>query len=249
MIPFVLCTGMRRSGSTWSYNVVRLIVHAIAGKLNKPFACGYGDCDYAYQKFEANPETFYVVKNHHPSKSSIALIGEGKIGNIYTIRDPRDAVVSILQLGETEGGIDAALQSTEQALTVYRMLEKSGNTLFVEYEALRDSSHHEIQRIAQYLNVSLDDNSISILQQKVSVQKGMALVGSLKTVDSSTVHFQGTNRVDNQTLLHEKHFNDGLSRKWLTELKEEEWRWMNRQLKPWLIDLGYETEDSIRLLV
>ena len=61
----VLCTGMIRSASSWSYNAARLLLARHSDKL----VCGYSD-DIGKALKEAKNAEHIIIKTHKPDNSA-----------------------------------------------------------------------------------------------------------------------------------------------------------------------------------
>jgi hypothetical protein len=92
----VIVSGMPRSGSTWSYNVCRQILDQ-AGMPLDPATGLYGDGDEVDEIVARGPMpgAALLVKCHIPGRRTVAAMKAGRVRNIYTYRDPRDAVASL----------------------------------------------------------------------------------------------------------------------------------------------------------
>ena len=89
----VLCTGMPRSGSTWLFNAVRLLLQSEAAEV-----CSYWKGDFDALKFlrSAGPEKILLLKIHRHSP-----VLEKKAAVIfYSIRDIRDVIASKIRRGD-----------------------------------------------------------------------------------------------------------------------------------------------------
>jgi hypothetical protein len=90
---FYWTLGMYGSGSTWLYNVVRQLVFAGRGTLD--FRQGYSESFEQIRREPLESQT-YVIKSHHPDDAFLDLMKQLAHRTIITIRDPRDAVTSLL---------------------------------------------------------------------------------------------------------------------------------------------------------
>src|ERR1051326_1824676 len=93
----VLCAGLKSSGSTWLYNAVIQICEASEGKKVtsgrvRPF---YAD---RISDFPAGAERskILVVKTHIPSPSLLFLTLFTRGTVFMTVREPRDAIASLM---------------------------------------------------------------------------------------------------------------------------------------------------------
>jgi hypothetical protein len=149
-ISKVICSGMMRSGSTWSFNIVRLIMQEMFGNVHTTYA-NYDDID----KVIARLNGLAVIKAHFPSKKVVADILDSKVMNVFTARDPRDCYVSrrAFQGNESKGDSLRLIKNSELYATAF--LSKPETTLFVMYENIVCNPIREIQRIGEYLGCEI----------------------------------------------------------------------------------------------
>jgi sulfotransferase family protein len=91
----VVCLGLPRSGSTWLYNVARELLGRRYPE--GPIACGFSDDFTAPQSTGARPVRCFLIKAHNPTAHFRALLGSTSARLLISIRDPRDAVASLMQ--------------------------------------------------------------------------------------------------------------------------------------------------------
>ncbi len=94
----VTCTGMPRSGSTWSYNVVRQLLESVDGKQNvtAQYREGAGGDEAIENALAASAHQ--VIKLHYPQQLTMNAIRNGGVWNIYTFRDPVTALASFREM-------------------------------------------------------------------------------------------------------------------------------------------------------
>src|SRR4051794_18506060 len=96
----VLCTGMMRSGSTWSFNVCRLLAQVAAKQRDLPFWSGYltlQNCEKFLTQSHGNFPGPTVIKAHGIGLMAQRYLRDGKAAAVCTFRDPRDCLVSLIQ--------------------------------------------------------------------------------------------------------------------------------------------------------
>ena len=106
----VLCVGLKSSASTWVFNVVVEILRASRGDISQmsrtvspgaAFEPG-GVMSFYSDAIEAFPEGaehagYLVIKTHKPARSLRYLAGAGGAKVLISVREPRDAVASLMQ--------------------------------------------------------------------------------------------------------------------------------------------------------
>jgi hypothetical protein len=92
----VVCLGLPRSGSTWVYNVARELLRRRYPE--GPIACGFSD-DWAAAvgAVRSRPVRCFLIKAHTPKGNLGELLDPPGAHLIVSIRDPRDAVASLMQ--------------------------------------------------------------------------------------------------------------------------------------------------------
>src|SRR6476660_8314714 len=97
--PLVFCTGMLRSGSTWSFNVCRLMGKVIAGRERKPMWSGYlmaEETGAFFNQVENDRPGPTILKIHKLTPRGLDLLHSGGAKAVCTFRDPRDCVASMM---------------------------------------------------------------------------------------------------------------------------------------------------------
>lgn len=243
----IFCTGLIRSGSTWSYNVCRIIGTALAGQLKIPFWCGYrdaGNLDSVLDDVTNRENAIAVIKTHWPSKRVLEFMRHKSVKNVYTIRDPRDCVASRqLKTKDTfENSLQLIVKNLAAYFPHYRQLE---NTLFIRYEEMMQDARRSVNLIASHLGVALSEDVASRIHQETSMENAKRIAESLRARSPDTLIHDRDHLVDPLTMLHDNHIQGGICGRWREEYNSEQKRTLMKALKPWLLVLGYETNDSI----
>ena len=87
-----LCCGLHGSGSTWVFNLVREICRS----QRVDFVSAHRDCE-ANLPWDAAGAKLIVARSHNPFESFQSFIATSGNPAVITVRDPRDAVVSLMQ--------------------------------------------------------------------------------------------------------------------------------------------------------
>lgn len=214
----VLCTGVMRSASTWSYNVCRVIVGMVAEKLGMPFYSQYME-EEELEKFLLSDASLnngaMVVKAHRVGLNAIMLTRKGIVKNVCTIRDPRDCVASRrLFKDETfETSVNLVKSS------FYSPMRLQDETLYVDYKDIIDDPVLEIRWIMEHLNIQSPDNSIVA-----------AHIHDALTMDKvKEINPEG--EVDSATEFHKNHTHGGIIGRWQEELNPREVEYIMMNLK------------------
>lgn len=235
-----LCTGMLRSGSTWSFNVCRLLLQHIANRDGQPFTSFYRDhqtLDKYLIENATKQNGQLVVKVHSPAEYAMQLIYTGKANNIYTYRDPRDCVASHQTYDDVSFDISVALIRTN--LLFMDEYRKSNHSLYIAYEEMMRDPLQQINKIVNYLKLDIDSNIIEEIHQQTNYEASKNIVSELETSTNSNVYRDREHVVDGQTLLHQNHIQGGNNGRWKSQFTANQIDILNREFKPWLDSLGY----------
>lgn len=240
----ILCTGMLRSASTWSYNVCRLLLEAQNMEFEGGFV-GEGEEVDNFIKHYSLAHQNLLIKSHKPGPQSIQYISEGKAQSIYTYRDPRDSLCSGLQFSEFDfsslliGGVNSL-----RALTFYQ--DKS---LFVRFDNVKISPMQEIERISRYLGFDCEVSVYEKIAAATSLESSKKVILDLQSSQRNDVLQIGTYTIDRKTLFHSNHIGSSKIGRWKDDLNSEEKLLVNAVFKKWLIDLEFEQYESVTMLI
>lgn len=143
----VVCLGLPRSGSTWVYNVARELLGRRYPE--GPIACGFSDDFSAPASTGPRAVRCFLIKAHNPTAHFRALLGSTSVRLLISIRDPRDAVASLMQ-GFRLPFHDAAgaVYSSAKALV---SIARCRHDLLLRYEDGFPDQIRTVQRIAAAL--------------------------------------------------------------------------------------------------
>ena len=243
----VFCTGMPRSASTWSYNVSRLL----AGATGRPCVGGFvGERAQVDQFLETTPITprhVVILKTHMPGDKALALIAAGTAKNVFTYRDPRDVVCSRMTFEGKD--FDTALAGVAGSLKFRDWYRANSATLFVKYEEMMTDAPRQARAIGRYLGIGVDDALIARIASQTSLDASRGVVQGLAAAPEGQTVRIGDRTVDRTTLLQTGHIHRGAVHRWRTELDGPSQHRALETLAKWLVELGYETRDSLTCLL
>lgn len=177
----VLCAGIPRSGSTWLYNAVRLLLTQSAGEGNV-----YGAWIEQYDP--ASAAMWHVVKVHEPNES---LLWRAKTA-LTSRRDLRDIAASAWKRGWINDE-PSALTFLEDVVRQHTFWKDRCGYEMVYESMLRDPTV-ELRRIANIVDVRVTDEDIAETSDQIN---------ALGFDESNAAPF------DPATLLHKRHVADG----------------------------------------
>lgn len=203
----VLCNGMIRSASTWSYNVALHLMRAAAGSL---VYGDYGEDTRAFLAAAPPSARYRVLKCHMLDALARELIDAGRAKVIYTCRDLADAAASFMRMFQYD--FDHTWLALQGALELYRLHRESGKALILGYHSVISQPLDAIAGIARYLGIEAPREILRAIGEKTSIESARARVDQLKSgVDADKLVRFDRFVHDRETLLNLDHIRDGSS--------------------------------------
>ncbi len=147
----VLCAGLFSSGSTWVFNVARQLLRLDTG--SSRIVSIYADAISDAQEADIAEADVLVIKSHQPSATLRALSRLAGMRMLVTVRDPRDAVVSLMTRFEMPLG--AALPTIMESSRAIAALRARTDALVLRYEDGFTESRETVDAIAAYLGLTI----------------------------------------------------------------------------------------------
>lgn len=192
---FVISASAPRAGSSWYFNMTNDMLmaagHQNIRQLYEKYQLGdlmnFPNCNVGvlYGSKLARLEALhwqagaFVVKTHEkPTRLLRWLTALGRTKSTYIYRDPRDRLVSILEVGAKRRATNptdpfAQVRSFEEALEFLQsplrhlqMWQNHPQTLIVRYEDLLEDAFAELQRLNNFLGFGLPDERLREIIQK-----------------------------------------------------------------------------------
>lgn len=227
----VVC-GMQRSASTWSYNVCRDVARR-AGLEIDPSSGQYGSEDMVAKVAEGvAPNAALLLRNHWLDPAMLDLIKRREVHAVYTVRDPRDVVASIL---ETFGNnFKNAVRDLERSLTIMEALKAGDSALVLRFPDIMAAPERMVSAIADYLGLPIPDDDAQAIADALSRDKLRR-----KSTDLSPENQKIYNgfSYDSDTLLLDNHIRLERPADWKEHLSESQGRflsWHWRDSLDWL---------------
>ena len=201
----ILCDGMVRSGSTWSFNV--------ALKLLK-------SCDpsrKAFGTYNDNPAVLaaaikprfsnLVIKSHSLDPFGQELCVRGAIKTIYTWREPSDVVASCTRMfGSSAPHWIGVLRN---ALRIWRFHQTTNSACIVSYEEIRLEPLAAIERIAGYLGLAIESEQLRGIAEEFSFERVKRFSQHIGGLEPSRQIRGDYDVFDRVTLFHKDHIRNG----------------------------------------
>lgn len=212
--PVILCAGLPRSGSTWIYNAAL----ELCRKHGNTVGLYADDFPENFAELIDGSDTL-VIKSHTPSTSLCHLVRFVGGKSIISIRDPRDCVVSLMEVFgfEKSSAILSVKRSADAIEKLFVGEPSSPSSVFV-YESIPDRLEaimrlgHEIgypvdARFAQAIADSLEPETI---RTRVMELERQGVLDSSNAAESYT----------NETHWHPGHVGNGRIGKYVDTLSE-----------------------------
>lgn len=247
MSPIIICNGVIRSGSTWSYNVCRLLGQILAGRRSQPFGTMYLNPESLERFFQADVNSRdgpIVIKGHNTGPVALEWIRTGRARAVCTLRDPRDCVASSLKYWGV--GFDAALAKVVASYNFLPSYIDFGRTLFVRYEDMMNDRLWQIKRIAAHVQIDISPHEVEMIDAQTDIPSNRKICQELTTrTDDLTDVVVGEHRRDRVTLLHDNHIDSAEVGRWKRDLTPEQGQYLTKLFQRNLQVLGYEIDPSL----
>jgi hypothetical protein len=199
----IVCNGMPRSASTWSFNVVLALLRNL-----QPDREVYADYEERIGHFlERVPATaaHAVVKCHQldPRGREMAHAGAARV--IYTWRDPVDAVASCMRMFDHD--FDTALDAVRPSLELLSFHRRHGTALILHYESITAAEVDAVKRIATYLGLDEHSQAVHEVRRETCIDRMKQRSESLPD-EAELIALTGFPH-DPRTLLHPNHIRHG----------------------------------------
>jgi Sulfotransferase domain len=202
----VLCNGMPRSASTWSFNVCRLLFHDLHPK--STLCARYHENLAEVIDPLRGSYDHVVLKCHTLDQRGRELCRTGVARAIYTHRDPFDAIHSAMVM--FRHSFEEALESIRGSLALYDFHLSTGEAHIVSYDAIVGTPERAIADLAAYLELS-DLNAFPEAVRRISAQTSMDAMKEIARQVGRERHGIRTPRsiYDPETHVHRDHIRDG----------------------------------------
>src|SRR5947209_82518 len=204
----VLCNGMPRTASTWSFNVTKAILRACFP--GEGLQAGPSEAPVRFLK-SANPEARHIViKCHGLTPLARTLVRTRAAKVVFTTRDLADAVASAMAaFGDSfDRVVDVVMMPTLGLPAFHR---ESGNSVIVRYEEIVNRPQCAIRRIGEYLaGDKVTPRMVEEVAARTCFERMRERVEEINTIaEPGRLVDTGTNLYDPETMLFRHHMGDG----------------------------------------
>ncbi|HLJ63170.1 MAG TPA: hypothetical protein VKT70_03635 [Stellaceae bacterium] len=198
----VICDGMLRSGSTWSFMAaVALLKAQNQGEVRGFYSDDPADIFTAL----ADPSAHTVIKSHLPAPAFYELCRAGAVKVIYTWRCPYAVVASAVRMfGLSQ---DEWREALRHALRLWAFHQATNSACIIPYPALTLAPGPSLCAIASTLEVGLESAIAGSVADAVSLEQAKKISDG---VDDTRGVRRGAHVFDPQTLLHRHHISEEL---------------------------------------
>lgn len=238
-MTWIICAGMIRSGSTLQFQLASSIVER-AGLGRRVKYVPESEFETVLYRYTKEPG-LKVFKAHvcTSALSKIAQAGDAKV--IYCYRDIRDVAVSAMR--KFDMSFDALVKAgwLDQAITDYYAWTNMPNVLVSRYEEMIRDLKQEACRIAVFLGLNVDTETLSRLAEQYDISKQQQRIADLKQRHGQSI--KGSDIVfDEVELLHHNHIHKGEINGWRSQLSPLQQHFLTERNSQWLRSLGYDYE-------
>lgn len=269
MKQHVICIGMKRSGSTLQYNIVKELLSKSGAVEAEGYVRGVDLHDLIRKTRESSQsvDSSYVVKCHNPP---LGLSDEIDNRVIFVYRDIRAVYLSCKMKWGI--GLEQFIKNTDEVLKIYEHYQASNNVLVQRYESLYSDRAAAIKEINQYLDLNLRDEELQSVFEATSIEsietssrksfgfvsqvqhrinkmssaipKDILLLFRKVGIISIVRRFIPREVFVANTLIHINHFSPSKGRpdEWRTMLKQYEQDRLSTYYRDWLMRYGYSKD-------
>jgi hypothetical protein len=244
----VLCVGMYRACSTWQYEVAsHLVERHLSGR---PMGYVTGESYASLVAREPQAEEPRVLKSHEGHPAFARALAAGKAKAVYSLRDPRDVVYSMLhkrsQTFDTflRGGMIHQIVANDR----YWRSQPQGTWLVQHYETLVADPAGGVRELANFLDIKIDRAESREIAAEYSFEANQkrtkASEDRLRHAGIDLHDPKYATHSDDRTLLHWNHLREGRTGGWRKTATPRERAILERILGEWLGENGFSQDEG-----
>jgi hypothetical protein len=221
----VLCNGMPRSASTWSYNVAMALLRYTADEVHG----AYDENLHRFLRTLPASCVHAVVKCHSLDGAGIGLAQVHAAKVIYTWRNLADATASYMTMFDID--FDRTLALMSSSLDLYQCHRRNG-ALILGYEAITQRATESVAAVAANLNVAASQDQIAEIAEANSFDRMREKVKEIGSLDygERLIRHERTS-YDPETLLNLDHIRDGSTGYGASQLNQTQLRHIDELLR------------------
>lgn len=192
MIVFV--AGMPRSGSTFTFNVVRELLEARGSVHQIPTG------RICVAVASAGSVEHLLLKGHEADEMTMRLVNYGAIKSVCSVRKPEDAIASWMN---TFGyGLDDSIQMLVNWLPLYRQIRE--HSLTVPFELIDTAPQQAASMIAQYVCPDASAEEVDAICRRYTKDEVQRLSKAIERGECE-IEDLGFSYYDKRTFFHRRH--------------------------------------------
>ena len=232
--PLIATIGLHASASTWVFNVVRELMIAAAGE--ERVITLYADRLDQLPDETTRASRHVVIKSHHGSEELDAWLAAEQARLFLSIRDPRDACISMTQRFKAplENTVAWIMNDCDRMMRLATL----GHPL-LRYEDRFFEDTFAVGRVAQSIGLNPPPEVIEAIFARYQTDQVQAFARKLEELPAERVTMVGAFKMDRVTQILAPHIGDGGSGKWY-DLPARSQAELTRLFGPFLDRFGYE---------
>lgn len=264
----LLCLGMNRGGSTLQYNVARHLVEKSTVGAGEGYYVDPDEEDVRRRLNEWRKDAlWHVIKSHKPPDNIQGMCDSEEVKVCYIYRDIRDVAASLKKMNGQNG--EELLKALDRVVDAYDQIvvNETESILKQRYETVMEDLTTMTLGIAEFLGINTTTEMVSDIvascsiqsSQKASAKTGLRIKAFLAIKTHGIFRRLGFSRSvlnkfklrilqpsEANTLLHPNHVSKtrGRSGVWKNTLSVDEIEMIHGRHKEWLINNGYDFQDS-----
>jgi len=222
----IWCLGLYASASTWAFNAVRMLHEATATPAKTYFFSG--PASFAPFALAAT----HIVKSHEITDPGTAQeLGRRAEKIFITIRDPRDAVASMLR--HHQHGFEKTLDLVEQTMRLCVRYAGDPRTKLYAYEGRFHEQPETISGFAAHLGLNPSPQAIASIFESLQRKNVDKYIAQMPRMPGILQNRESGDLLDPRTHWHTHHAGrTGEIGRWQHELSTEQARAVQDRLRP-----------------
>ncbi|MGB0370597.1 MAG: sulfotransferase domain-containing protein [Opitutales bacterium] len=185
----VICSGMKRSGSTWQFNAVSRLLE-ISKTVEIQGFLPDDEMELRVEelsKWANDPDTFHIVKTHAMFDSRKHGIAPEKVLTTYTYRDIRDAAVSIKRQFGADG--QRLLDILDGSVEMFFWMRDLPNSILQRYEDFTVDPTTAVRQLADFMSLDADPGTVARVVDACSIESMKKIAdGEAKSLKKQLFH-------------------------------------------------------------
>jgi hypothetical protein len=229
--PVFATAGLHGSASTWVFNVARELLLA---ELGDGLLAVYAETPDELPPAPARAGRRLLVKSHHGSAALDAWLAEVAAPLLLSVRDPRDACVSMAQ----RFGLPPGQWAPSIARDCARLARLAPGRTVLRYEARFFDTIAGVAEVARMLGIAAAPEAQAAIFARYRTEAVRDFASRLDDLPEDRVITTPSTKLDRTTQIHATHIGDGRTGKWRdlpATLRAE----MTKLFAPFLEQFGY----------